>query len=76
MHPQPMCRVPRLASVPSAHAVEPAVQAGLCALRVLQLDEVMTSGASVSAAAQVLRHAGAAHVTWLVFARTDTPSFS
>jgi predicted amidophosphoribosyltransferase len=35
------------------------------------VDDVMTSGASLHAAAQALRHAGAAHITALVFARTE-----
>jgi len=34
---------------------------------------VMTSGASLFAAAQVLRQAGAAHLTGVVLARTDPP---
>jgi predicted amidophosphoribosyltransferase len=35
------------------------------------VDDVMTSGASLHAAANVLRQAGAAHITALVFARTE-----
>jgi len=38
---------------------------------VVLLDDVMTTGASLFAAAQVLREAGAAHITGLVFARTE-----
>jgi predicted amidophosphoribosyltransferase len=41
--------------------------------RIVLVDDVMTSGASVFAAARVLREAGAAHVTALVLARTDGP---
>ena len=41
--------------------------------RVVLVDDVMTSGASLFAAAAALRLAGAAHVTALVFARTDPP---
>jgi predicted amidophosphoribosyltransferase len=36
----------------------------------LLIDDVMTSGATLNAAAQVLKKAGAAHVSALVFART------
>jgi ComF family protein len=43
---------------------------GKCALLV---DDVMTSGASLHAAAQAVRAAGAARVSALVLARTDPP---
>jgi predicted amidophosphoribosyltransferase len=36
----------------------------------LLIDDVMTSGATLNAAAQVLKQAGAARVSALVFART------
>jgi predicted amidophosphoribosyltransferase len=39
--------------------------------RVVLVDDVMTSGASLFAAATALRQAGAAHITGLVVARTD-----
>jgi len=39
--------------------------------RVVLVDDVMTSGASLFAAAQALREAGAAHITGLVLARTE-----
>jgi predicted amidophosphoribosyltransferase len=38
---------------------------------VVLLDDVMTSGASLFAAARALRAAGAAQITGLVFARTE-----
>jgi predicted amidophosphoribosyltransferase len=38
---------------------------------IVLLDDVMTSGASLASAARVLRGAGAAHITGLVFARTE-----
>jgi len=41
---------------------------------VVLVDDVMTSGASLFAAARVLREAGAGHVTGIVFARTDRPA--
>lgn len=40
---------------------------------VLLVDDVMTTGATLQAAAQVLRSAGAARVSGLVFARTPAP---
>ena len=40
---------------------------------VLLVDDVMTTGASLAAAAQVLREAGARYVDALVLARTPAP---
>jgi ComF family protein len=61
----------RLANVRDAFAVEP-LRAGLLRQkRVVLVDDVMTSGASLFTAATVLRQAGAAHITALVIARTD-----
>ncbi|MBP6854270.1 MAG: ComF family protein, partial [Rhodoferax sp.] len=60
-----------LANVRHAFAVEP-LRASLAAgKRLVLVDDVMTSGASLYAAAAVLRAAGAAHVTGLVLARAD-----
>jgi predicted amidophosphoribosyltransferase len=42
--------------------------------RVVLVDDVMTTGASPFAAAQVLKAGGAAHVTAIVLARTDLPA--
>ena len=39
--------------------------------RLVLVDDVMTSGATLFAAARVLRAAGAAHITGLVIARTE-----
>ena len=66
-------RAQRLRNVQGAFAVEPALAASLQGQRVLLVDDVMTSGASLHAAATVLRQAGAAHITALVVARTDAP---
>jgi predicted amidophosphoribosyltransferase len=41
---------------------------------VVLVDDVMTTGATLRETAHVLRQAGAAHVTALVFARTPVPS--
>ena len=61
----------RLKNVQGAFAVEPAEAARLRGRKVVLVDDVMTSGASLFAAAQTLRQAGAASVTGLVLARTD-----
>ncbi|MBC7917775.1 MAG: ComF family protein [Rhodoferax sp.] len=61
----------RLGSVQGAFAVDPLLVSRLKDRRVVLVDDVMTSGASLHAAAKVLRQAGAAHITGLVFARTE-----
>jgi len=66
-------RAGRLANVAGAFAIEPLRAARLKAQRVVLVDDVMTSGASVFAAAQALRQAGATRVTALLLARTDEP---
>ena len=43
----------------------------LSGAKVVLIDDVMTSGASLNAAAATLRGAGAAHVTGIVLARAD-----
>ena len=69
--PQPtLKRAERLRNVQGAFAVEPLRAASLRGQRVVMVDDVMTSGASLFAAAAVLRQAGAAHITGLVVART------
>lgn len=69
--PQPtLKRAERLRNVQGAFAVEPLRAASLRGQRVVLVDDVMTSGASLFAAAAVLRQAGAAHITGLVVART------
>lgn len=64
-------RSERLRSVQHAFAVEPLQAARLRERRVVLVDDVMTSGASLHTAAQALRAAGAAHITALVLARTE-----
>jgi ComF family protein len=64
-------RKERLLRVRGAYAVEPLHAAGLHNKRLVLVDDVMTTGASLHAAANVLRHHGAAHITALVFARTE-----
>jgi ComF family protein len=60
----------RMENVQSAFAVEPAQYAALKGRHAVLVDDVMTSGASMYACTRVLRQAGAARVTGVVFART------
>lgn len=64
-------RAHRLANLVGAFAVEPLRAAQLRGKKVVLVDDVMTSGASLHTAAHVLREAGAAHVSALVLARTE-----
>jgi ComF family protein len=63
-------RTERLTSMAGAFSVEPLAAGRLRGARVVLIDDVMTSGATLFAAAQTVRQAGAAHVTGLVIART------
>ncbi len=65
-----LARAARLHSVKDAFAVEPLRSSQLKDARVVLVDDVMTSGASLFAAARALRVAGAAHITAVVVART------
>ena len=63
-------REARLANVKGAFQVDPLRQPLLAGRRVLLVDDVMTSGASLFTAATALRTAGAAHITAMAIART------
>jgi len=65
-----LLRQERLANVKGAFQVDPLRTAELKGKRVILVDDVMTSGASLFTAAQALRAAGVAHITGLVLART------
>ncbi len=67
-------RVERLLNVAQAFAVDPLRAHRLQGRDVALIDDVMTSGASLDAAARALRQAGAGRITALVFARTAAPS--
>jgi ComF family protein len=63
----------RLANVKGAFSLDPLRAGEVRDKRVALVDDVMTSGASLHAAARVLKDSGAAHVTAVVLARTDEP---
>lgn len=67
-------RPERLANLVGAFAVEPLRVGELRDQRVVLVDDVMTSGASLYTAARVLRQAGATHISALVLARTESRS--
>ncbi len=66
-----LSRAARLRNVQHAFAVDPLQHAVIQGKRVVLVDDVMTSGASLGAAARSVRQAGAAQVTGLVFARAE-----
>lgn len=66
-------RSQRLSNVRAAFAIDPLRANLLRGQRVVIVDDVMTSAASIHAAATVVREAGAASITALVVARTDEP---
>lgn len=68
-----LSRNDRLENLVNAMAVDPLRAHDLRGRRVVLVDDVMTSGASVFTAARVLRAAGASHVGAVVLARTASP---
>ncbi|HEY8356324.1 MAG TPA: phosphoribosyltransferase family protein [Ramlibacter sp.] len=66
-------RAGRQANVRGAFGIDPLRQPQVRGRSVLLVDDVMTSGASLHAAAAALRQAGAARVAAVVLARTDEP---
>lgn len=64
-------RVQRLSALDQAFAVDPLKIDRLKGARVLLVDDVMTTGASLYAAGRVVRAAGASHIAGLVLARTE-----
>lgn len=75
-HTQPQTslqREARLANVKGAFQADPLRAHLLAGRRVVLVDDVMTSGASLFTAAEALRAAGAAHITAMALARTPAP---
>jgi ComF family protein len=68
-----LTRAERLRNLRGAFALEPLRADAVRGRRIVLVDDVMTSGASLFTAAAALRAAGAAHITALVLARTDRP---
>ena len=66
-------RPERLRAMRGAFVMAPGQEAALQGRRVLLLDDVMTTGATLNSAAQTLRQAGAAQVSAVVLARTAAP---
>ncbi|GAB3771002.1 ComF family protein [Ramlibacter monticola] len=66
-------RAARRRNVEGAFGLEPLRADAVRGKRVLLVDDVMTSGASLHAVARVLRQAGTARVAAVVLARTDAP---
>jgi ComF family protein len=64
----------RAVNVQGAFRVPPERRAEIAGRRVVLVDDVLTSGATVEACAKALSRAGAAHVDVLVFARVVTPA--
>jgi len=63
-------REARLANVKGAFQVDPLRAAVVRGRRVVLVDDVITSGASLFTSAEAMRTAGAAHITGIVLART------
>ncbi len=65
-------RKERLENMADSFWIAPGAHAQLVNQRIVLVDDVMTSGATLFEAARCLRQAGAAHITGLVFARTPS----
>ncbi|MEO0002866.1 MAG: hypothetical protein RLZZ22_558, partial [Pseudomonadota bacterium] len=69
-----LAREQRFDNARLAYTVDPAAGPRLRGRRILLIDDVMTTGATLQSAATVLLAAGAAQVGALVFARTPAPT--
>lgn len=64
-------RAARLEAMRHAFVIDPFLQSSIKGRRVVVIDDVMTTGATLYAAAEVLRAAGAIHIIGMAFARTE-----
>lgn len=67
-------RSERLANLTGALAVDPLQTHAIRGRKVVLVDDVMTSGASLYTAAKALQEAGAQHISAVVLARTEANS--
>ena len=68
-----LARAARLANVRGAFAVDPLRLREIAGRKLVLIDDVMTTGATLFEAARTLRATGAAEVSAIVLARTDDP---
>ena len=69
-----MSKTERAENVQGAFRVRPEQKADIAGRRLVLVDDVLTSGATVDTCARALLRAGAAHVDVLVFARVVAPA--
>jgi predicted amidophosphoribosyltransferase len=69
-----LSRAQRADNVQGVFAVPPEEKGHVAGRRLLQIDDMLTSGATVDTCARALLRAGAAHVDVLTFARVVSPT--
>ncbi|MGC1680213.1 MAG: phosphoribosyltransferase family protein, partial [Pseudolabrys sp.] len=69
-------RMERADNVQGAFVVPPENRVQIAGRRLVLVDDVLTSGATIDACTRVLLRAGAAHIDVLVFARVVAPARS